>query len=31
MQETLNHEEVLDTGKAAGRAMAALLGKVISG
>jgi purine-nucleoside phosphorylase len=31
MQETLNHEEVLETGKAAGRAMAALLGKVISG
>lgn len=31
MQETLNHEEVLETGKAAGRAMAALLGTVISG
>lgn len=30
MQETLSHGEVLETGKAAGRAMAGLLGKVVS-
>lgn len=29
MQETLNHEEVLETGKAAGSTMVGLLGKVI--